>query len=199
MRRAPNTIITLAVWGLCALPVFAEETPAEKPLETPKPLTAEESAKIEKLIQTLSDDDFSKRNAAETELCVFGIRARSALLSALKDGNADPERKARLNEVLSNAIDPAQTQATQKLLGQPVSFELVDCRLKDAVERVKTLLKLKPADELVFVVPEVAEDRAINLRVSEMSGHLALEWICKLVDMEFEVKGKFVRLRKANP
>jgi len=82
----------------------------------------------------------------------------------------------------------------RKKLQRKVTFEFVDTPLDEAVSFLRSL-----ANVTMIVDPKVIAGGApaINLRVTDMSLDLALEWILKLADLEYALKDNAIFISKA--
>lgn len=93
--------------------------------------------------------------------------------------------------------DPWKIEARKKL-GRHVSFEFVDTPLDEALAFLDSLTKVN------FILdPRVAAEGAgkiaITLRVSDMEMEMALKWILRLADLDYELKNQAVFItKKAN-
>lgn len=86
----------------------------------------------------------------------------------------------------------------RKKLGRHVSFEFVDTPLEEALQFLDSLTKVN------FILdPRVAAEGAgklpITLRVSDMEMEMALKWILRLADLDYELRNQAVFItKKAN-
>ena len=74
----------------------------------------------------------------------------------------------------------------RKHLQRKVSFELVDTPLSETIQFLMTMMKLK-----MILDPRAVEERGdtpINLKVTDMSLELALDWILRLADLDYTFK-----------
>jgi Flp pilus assembly secretin CpaC len=81
----------------------------------------------------------------------------------------------------------------RKKLTRKVTFEFVDTPLDEAISFLRSL-----ANVTMIVDPKVIAGGApaINLRVTDMSLDLALEWILKLADLEYALKDNAIFISK---
>jgi Flp pilus assembly secretin CpaC len=81
----------------------------------------------------------------------------------------------------------------RKKLERKVSFEFVDTPLDEAIGFLRSLTNVT-----MIVDPKVMEAGAppINLRVSDMSLELALQWILRLADLDYALKDKALFISK---
>jgi len=93
------------------------------------------------------------------------------------------------------AEDPHNAEARTKLQ-RKVTFEFVDTPLEEAVAFLRSLAGVK-----MTLAPEVAQDAktSINLRVTDMSMDLALEWILKLADLDYRIVDGAILIAKPKP
>ncbi|MCW8133707.1 MAG: hypothetical protein KIS92_25400, partial [Planctomycetota bacterium] len=93
--------------------------------------------------------------------------------------------------------EPWKLEARKKL-GRHVSFEFVDTPLEEALAFLDSLTKVN------FILdPRVAAEGAgkiaITLRVSDMEMEMALKWILRLADLDYELRNQAVFItKKAN-
>ncbi len=149
----------LVIKNLPAKPAAPVVTFADEQLKKAPPLTAEEKAKIDKLIADLSSEEFDRREKAEIALQALGEKALAAL-EALKPGDADlQQRVAKLTGEIRGAL--AHKAAVEKLNAQfPGAAEKLG--LEDPAQRqaavlawVKTADKMKAAPFFVTLCGEL--------------------------------------------
>ncbi|MCY3020317.1 MAG: hypothetical protein NTW87_14965 [Planctomycetota bacterium] len=120
-------------------------------------------------------------------------------LSALCLGTGLPaseEKAPATGEKPKEGEEAWKAEIAKKLEGK-VSFEFVDTPLEEALSFLNSVTKVK-----IVIDPRAAADGAnktpINLKVKDMSVKLALEWICKLGNLKYELQNQavFVTLNK---
>ena len=83
----------------------------------------------------------------------------------------------------------------RKKMKRLVSFEFVDTPLEDALKFLDSLTRVN-----IILDPKAVADGAnktpINLRVQDMELELALKWILKLAELEFDLKNQAVYITK---
>jgi len=86
-------------------------------------------------------------------------------------------------------------QDIRKKLQRKVTFEFVDTPLEEAIAFLRSL-----ANVTMIVDPKVTAAGAptINLRVTDMSLDLALEWILRLADLEYALRDNAIFISKPN-
>jgi type II secretory pathway component GspD/PulD (secretin)/Flp pilus assembly protein TadD len=94
--------------------------------------------------------------------------------------------------------EEAWKQDIRRKLQRRVTFEFVDQTLEDAINFLNSLTKVN-----IIIDPRIAADGAnktpITLRVSEMELDLALKWILKLADLDYDLRNQAVFItKKAN-
>jgi hypothetical protein len=80
-------------------------------------------------------------------------------------------------------VDAATTKVLEVLKTKKVSFDFVETPLGDALGFMQGVL-----DVNMVVAPNVQRDLTVTLRVNEMAGGTALQWLLKLVDAQMEVR-----------
>jgi hypothetical protein len=97
---------------------------------------------------------------------------------------------------IQNPIPAAQKAAIKKKLETKVSFEFVDKPFEDAVGFFRT-----KTDVTIIVDPKAIAGGApsINLRVTDMSAGLALQWVLRLADLDYVIKDNAVYISKPKP
>jgi type II secretory pathway component GspD/PulD (secretin) len=89
-------------------------------------------------------------------------------------------------------------QQIRRKLQRRVTFEFVDQSLEDAINFLNSLTKVN-----IIIDPRIAANggnkQPITLRVSEMELELALKWILKLADLDYDLRNQAVFItQKAN-
>lgn len=84
-------------------------------------------------------------------------------------------------------------EANKKKMEQKVSFEFVDKPLADAVKFIS-----EKTNVAISIDPEVLKNNppAINLRVTDMTADLALQWILKLAELDSTLGAKGIVVSK---
>ncbi|MGD0091102.1 MAG: STN domain-containing protein [Planctomycetota bacterium] len=80
--------------------------------------------------------------------------------------------------------DPTAAEVRKKL-ERKVTFEFVDTPLEEGINFIRSL-----ADVKVVYDPQIAEaakKATVNLRVTDMTMELALQWILKLADLDYKI------------
>ncbi|MBE7462432.1 MAG: hypothetical protein HS116_02960 [Planctomycetes bacterium] len=90
-------------------------------------------------------------------------------------------------------VDEQWKQDIKKKLQRKVSFEFVDTPLDEAITFLRSLTNVT-----MIVDPKVLEGGAapINLRVTDMTLELALEWILRLAELDYALKDNAVFISK---
>jgi len=90
--------------------------------------------------------------------------------------------------------EPAWMKAIRSKLDRKVSFEFVDTPLSEAINFLQTLTHVN-----MIIDPRATgggADVPINLKVSDMSLGLALEWILKLAELDYALKDNAIFISK---
>ena len=86
-------------------------------------------------------------------------------------------------------------QEIRKKLARHVSFEFVDTPLEEAIQFLNSLTKVN-----IILDPKVAAEGAsktpITLRVQDMEMELALKWILRLAELEYDLRNQAVFITK---
>ncbi len=97
-------------------------------------------------------------------------------------------------EYKKRAEEPWKEEIRKKMK-RLVSFEFVDTPLEDALKFLDSLTKVN-----IIMDPKAVADGAnrtpINLRVQDMELELALKWILKLAELEYDLKNQAVYITK---
>jgi len=103
-------------------------------------------------------------------------------------------KRAESSAIGKTEKEEAWKSDIRKKLQRKVTFEFVDTPLDEAVSFLRSL-----ANVTMIVDPKVIAGGApaINLRVTDMSLDLALEWILKLADLEYALKDNAIFISKA--
>jgi RNA polymerase sigma factor (sigma-70 family) len=114
------------------------------------------------------------------------LRARQQMIQAQNDAAAQAALDVRAVPWKKALLDKMQTKVT---------FEFKETPLTDAIAMMRGITGVN------FVLdPKVAkESTLISLRVTDMKAELAMDWIAKLANVEFELKDDAVVFRKADP
>jgi len=87
---------------------------------------------------------------------------------------------------IDQADEPEWAQEIRRKLDRKVSFEFVDTPLTEAVTFLQTLTKVN-----MILDPRAVESKGntpINLKVTNMTLQLALDWILKLADLDYALR-----------
>ncbi|MCY3023412.1 MAG: hypothetical protein NTW87_30905 [Planctomycetota bacterium] len=104
----------------------------------------------------------------------------------------------RSGEQVKTKTEEPWKQDIRKKLARHVSFEFVDTPLEEAINFLNSLTKVN-----IILDPKVAAEGAnktpITLRVQDMEMELALKWILKLAELEYDLRNQAVFItKKAN-
>jgi len=144
---------------------------------------APEAAHVEKTPIYLHITDMNADVALQwtLKLCglEYGIVDGAVVIAKPKPGSA-PEPAAEANE-------PWVAELRQKLQ-RKVSFSFVDKPVEEALAFLNTHTKAN----IIFDPQALPEDGQItvNLRVHDMAGEMALEWILRLADLKYEFRNQ---------
>ncbi len=212
-------LIVLAVWtgAQSATALDVSESPPPVQLPSTAPLSPEEIRGAEALFTQLDDDSFDVRQAATVKLSALGERIRPLLEKRIKarpGAHESPELIAGLKRVElyiqriedNRSLEEATKNFDQVLADAPlqylppdpsveprlqpvISFDFADVPLDAALELFK-----QQTNAVFFVDPAVTASNPpnINLRVSAMKSSLALQWMVRLLDCEYIVRGRVV-------
>ena len=142
-----------------------------------------------------NDEEYRENFAANRERAErFNIPHRDYLIYP-KDWNVISQRTGQ--EVRSRP-EEAWKQEIRRKLQRRVTFEFVDQSLEDAINFLNSLTKVN-----IIIDPRIAANggnkQPITLRVSEMELELALKWILKLADLDYDLRNQAVFItQKAN-
>lgn len=169
------------VWKDQALLFRLPEKPAPA-APPPAPLPELDAAQREALkgaLGKLGAEEFADREAGFETIKKLGAGTLPHLREAHK-ASLDAEVRGRLENLIEE-LDPQAVNgkipaAVRRKLQRKVSFEFVDTPLEDAGAFLSSLTQVG------VVVDREVKDVPINLRVTDMSLDLALEWVCKLAD-----------------
>jgi Flp pilus assembly secretin CpaC/tetratricopeptide (TPR) repeat protein len=95
-------------------------------------------------------------------------------------------RVDRAGKIIDTGEEPEWANAIRRKLDRKVSFEFVDTPLSEAVTFLQTLTKVN-----MILDPRALEangDTPINLKVTNMTLQLALDWILKLADLDYALR-----------
>ena len=125
---------------------------------------------------TLRVHDIEARNAIK-----WAMRCADADADSLNDGDLFCELPSELRARELRQKDEIRT----RLDGCKISFDFKDKPLTEAVDFIA-----KSANVNIIIDPKVLADRRfpITLRVNEMSAALALKWILKLAELEYDIR-----------
>jgi len=182
--------------------------------ETAATLSIDECRAVDDCIAKFDADDFQTREEAQSKLMAFGPRIQSLLSLRLRETqqrNGSAEIAARLqsairgieqveiNAVLDGleiAIDQAPAyyiapdrEVTKRLSEQTITFEWTDAPLRD----VLAVISRRTDVQIVFdpqMDGESSADAPITLRIQDMKANLALDWVMRLAELKFLIRGK---------
>jgi len=159
----------LALEGLVAT-AWAQPQPA--PPSGAPPTAAQRAARIEQLIQKLSDEQFAVREAAGRELKTIGNAARTALMKAA--GSTDLETATRAAKILADL--PKQTHLVVDALGQPIPRAAVTLRAISRALPAVPGAEPAPQPDTPAPIPLVADDEGwIGIPESEEGVRLSAQ------------------------
>ena len=99
------------------------------------------------------------------------------------------EKGAEATKKVEEDADAPWKVAMRKALERKISFEFVDTPFVDTIAFLKSLTKVN------FIIdPKVVANNppAISLKVSDMNTELALKWILRLADLEYDLRNQAV-------
>jgi len=141
----PRIFLLLALTGLTATAWAQPVAP---------PTAAQRAARIEQLIQKLSDEQFAVREAAARELKTIGNAARAALMKAA--GSTDLETATRAATILADLLK--QTHLVVDALGQPIPRAAVTLRAVSRAAPPVPGAEPAPMPDIPAPIPLVADD-----------------------------------------
>ena len=138
-----------------------------------------------KWITKLADLDFDLSNEA-----VY-VAARDEIAADAQAGKAVAAKTKAGNDAQALRDELWKTDITDKLQ-RKVTFEFQGTPLLDAIGFLRQLTNVT-----MIVEPKLArENPIVNLKVNDMPMDLAMQWILKLCDAEFELRDKAVYIHK---
>jgi hypothetical protein len=187
------------------------------PVATTSGLSDDEKKHVDALIKQMDSDDFAMRADAQQKLFVMGEKIVPYLNGFLAGKTKlSPEVNISLPKVVDEIVRTARTQRIEKDLAQlekaiaeapahyfppsaevkaklakKVTFEFVDVPLNDAAAWLEKNLNIP------FIIDPVLKGTdipAINLRVTDMAGDLALDWVLRLADLFYVIRKDYVLL-----
>ena len=182
--------------------------------ETAGALSTDECRAVDDCISKFDADDFQTREDAQSKLLGFGSRIQSLLSQRLRETlqrNGSAEIAARLQSAIRGieqveidavldgleiAIDqapafyiPPDPEVKKHLSEQTITFEWADSPLRD----VLAVISRRTDVQIVFdpqMDGESSADAPITLRIQDMKADLALDWVMRLAELKFLIRGK---------
>jgi hypothetical protein len=116
---------------------------------------------------------------------------RDVLRAAAANANSDIQIDQ--GEVVILSSDEKWKRETRQKLSRKVTFEFVDTPLEEAIAFLRSLVNVT-----IVIDPKVIAGGlpTINLRVTDMGVDLALQWILRLADLEYDLRHRAVYVSK---
>ncbi len=103
-------------------------------------------------------------------------------------------RRSETASMDKKSVDDGWKSDIKKKLQRKVSFEFIDTPLEEAIGFLRSL-----AQVTMVLDPKVVQGApAINLRVSDMSLDLALEWILKMAELDYVLQDQAIFISKTD-